>query len=163
MTKPGPKCRPLAERFWEKVDVRGPDECWPWMASANEHGYGQIIDDCHGPMLKAHRVCWTLCFGPIPEGLHALHSCDNPPCNNPRCLFLGTQADNMADMATKGRARGGPPLGIQNNAKLTRAQADEIRCATGLQREIAARFGICQAQVSHIKSGKSWTQQERIQ
>lgn len=147
---------PLAERFWLKVDVRGPDECWPWLASTNPNGYGQIIDDEHGQMLKAHRVCWTLCFGPIPPGLNVLHGCDNPPCCNPRDLFLGTQAGNIADMVAKNRQNGGPPLGIRNNCKITEAQADEIRCASGLQRQIAARFGITPSQVSNIKSGKSW-------
>lgn len=153
--------RSLADRFWEKVDVRGPDECWPWLASTNPNGYGQIIDVGHGPMLKAHRVCWTLCFGPIPAGMGVLHHCDNPPCCNPRDLFLGTQPDNIADMVAKGRQNGGPPLGIRNNAKLTEAQAAEILSASGLQREIAARYRITPSQVSHIKSGKSWASLQR--
>jgi hypothetical protein len=56
-----------------------------------------------GSVWKAHRVAWTLANGPIPAGMHVLHTCDNPPCCNPGHLWLGTQADNMADMARKGR------------------------------------------------------------
>jgi hypothetical protein len=48
-------------------------------------------------------MAWELAYGPIPPGLHVLHRCDNKPCCNPAHLFLGTKADNHADMMTKGR------------------------------------------------------------
>jgi hypothetical protein len=54
---------------------------------------------------KAHRVQWEKFFGPIPEGMHVLHTCDTPGCINIEHLFLGTNADNMRDMAAKGRGR----------------------------------------------------------
>jgi hypothetical protein len=102
---------PLSERFWQKV-ARGDDhECWLWQASADRHGYGQIIAGAYHTgsqprPLKAHRVAWELTYGPIPDGLWVLHRCDNPPCVNPAHLFLGTQTDNMRDAATKERIRG---------------------------------------------------------
>jgi hypothetical protein len=65
------------------------------------HGYGSIYAD--GRLQKAHRVVWQVEHGPIPDGLHVLHQCDNPPCCNPAHLFLGTHADNMADKIAKGR------------------------------------------------------------
>jgi len=92
--------RPLEERFWEKVDVRGPDECWPWTRKHNPKGYGQFRKD---KMVQAHRMAWELTNGPIPDGLDVLHTCDNPPCCNPHHLFLGTNDDNMRDMNSKGR------------------------------------------------------------
>lgn len=111
MGKRGPQRRPLAERFWARVDVRGPDECWPWIGYLDADGYGQIAEGgrCSEP-LATHRVAWEQVNGPIPDGMDICHSCDNPPCCNPAHLFPGTHDDNMADMKAKGRANGGPGL-----------------------------------------------------
>lgn len=97
---------PLSDRWWAKVDVRGPDECWPWRgAYGGKSGrYGLLrLPGREGGTTTAHRVGWTLLNGPIPEGLHVLHRCDNPPCCNPRHWFLGTNQDNVDDKVAKGR------------------------------------------------------------
>ncbi len=93
----------LAERFWEKV-VRT-DDCWVWTgATTPESGYGII--SVEGRTTKAHRVSYEMNVGPIPEGMFVCHHCDNPPCVRPDHLFVGTQADNLADGRAKGRIEG---------------------------------------------------------
>lgn len=87
------------ERFWSKVDKSG--DCWVWIASTSSKGYGKFwFRNWHW---RAHRVSWILANGEIPEGMHILHECDNPPCVNPDHLTSGTQLDNMKDKVQKGR------------------------------------------------------------
>jgi hypothetical protein len=97
-----PKARPLAERFWEKVDKSG--ECWLWTGALASNGYGRITP-VTGVSAGAHRVSYELHNGPIPKGMMVMHSCDVPSCVNPDHLSLGTAKDNMADMWTKGRGQ----------------------------------------------------------
>lgn len=94
--------RPLAERFWEKVEIGEIDECWEWQANKLPKGYGTFKDE----MLKinlAHRMAYFLKNGDFDRNLVICHSCDNPPCVNPNHLFLGTQKDNLEDSVQKGR------------------------------------------------------------
>lgn len=145
------------QRFWSKVDrSAGPEACWPWMACRDDYGYGDL--NVNGRHLKAHRLAWEFHFGPIPDGLKALHSCDNPPCCNPANLFTGTDADNSADMMRKGRWNG--PRGEQHHkAKIDEQQVQEIRSLRAggwSQAAIARRFCISQTSVHYILTGRNW-------
>jgi len=79
------------------------NDCVEYPNSIEKSGYARPRRD--GKNYFAHRLAWEEANGPIPEGLFVLHHCDNKPCVNVDHLFLGTQADNMADMLAKGRDR----------------------------------------------------------
>lgn len=143
------------DRFMSYVDKTR--NCWLWKRSTDTNGYGQfyIVKKKH----VAHRFAWKMIRGSIPRGLFVLHRCDNPPCVNPKHLFLGTQADNIHDMMAKGRMRSYFGGGEQNfQAKLTFKQVAEIRRLRGvrLQRDIAANFGVSRKTVGAIQRMETW-------
>jgi hypothetical protein len=152
----------LEERFWSKVDIAGPDDCWEWNASRKPEGYGQFTISEGGSRrnANAHRLAWELTNGPIPTGKHVLHRCDNRPCCNPAHLFLGTQADNNADMMRKGRFVHWTATGTKHaKFRLTQEDVAEIRaCAAsgvGMQ-ELADRFGVVKNHIRGIVRDLYW-------
>lgn len=143
--------KPLSDRFWVKVNVGAPDECWRWLAYINRHGYGRFRHK--GAQTNAQRVAYELKVGPVPQGMHVLHRCDNPACCNPAHLFLGTNSDNAADRHSKGR-----DAAMEGNgrAKLTAAKAREIRSSNLSIREAAMAFGVGKSTVHHIRKMHTW-------
>lgn len=144
----------LAERFWGKVDRNGPihpalgTPCWVWTAGLTRFGYGKF--QINRKSIHAHRVVWTLERGDIPGDLNVLHHCDNPPCVNPDHLYLGTHADNHADMMERDR---------YTFAKLTKDDVRLIRqlCASGMTKEnVASRFHVHPVTVSKIVRRTRW-------
>lgn len=151
----------LTERFWEKVQRGGPEECWPWVASHDGHGYGKIgVGGRSGREIKAHRLAWILINGEIPVGLGVLHRCDNPPCCNPAHLFVGTHAENLADAHAKGRIRASRALGMANGrSKLTPERVTAIKALLGSGMNlcaIARRSGVSRGCIARIKDGTTW-------
>ncbi len=159
------------KRFWAKVDKRGPDECWPWIAGFYPEGYGKFGSG--GRTLGSHRVAYFLTTGKDPSPLFVCHSCDNRSCCNGAHLFPGTTDDNMRDCQAKGRYATGDRHGSKTRpeskligekspmAKLTDEQVMDIRqlYATGrfTQYELAIWFNATQTLISQIVLRRIWT------
>lgn len=142
------------EEFWTLC--RKTDSCWVWVGSLDGEGYGRIMFE--GKRWKAHRLAWTLTNGPIAPEMKILHRCDNPPCINPDHCFLGTQADNVRDMESKGRGHRTGAHGERNSqAVLAAEQVREIRNLTGISgRQIAFRYGVSPMTISRILNRQLW-------
>ena len=162
-----------AQRLADKTraDSNG---CHVWHGSRDRGGYGRIA--FRGTVWWAHRLAWLLEHGEIPNGFCVCHICDTPSCVNPDHLFLGTQKDNMIDMANKGRAFMGavPPIltgeawqaahpieGRRYKAhKLTSEIVSQIRSLYSAknisQSELGNLFGISQVMVSKVVRKEAW-------
>lgn len=146
--------------FDARLALRNKTGCLEWTGSATPHGYGRVR--IAGTVWLAHRFAYTRAFGPIPAGMNVCHRCDNTSCCNPEHLFLGTQGDNVKDMAAKGRTadRRGEANG---SAKLTMRKVRTIRRlrAMGASRaELAAKFGLSGRSIANIELGKTWAHVE---
>lgn len=140
--------------FWARVDARGEDECWEWQGSMSHGGYG-VYAPMAGVLLRAHRIAFALANGSIDEDLLVCHHCDNPPCVNPKHLFLGTPKDNTVDMIVKGRKK--VHRGESNNmSKITSADAAAIFVDKRTNAEIAKQYGVTPTLASQIRARKIW-------
>lgn len=157
----GGKRGTLEDRFWSKVDRRSAVECWPWLGSLGNHGYGQISRGGQfGGMMTAHRLSFELANGPIPAGLFACHTCDNKWCVNPGHLFAGTALDNNRDAITKGRAAATSATRhcgeSHGRAKLSALHVSAIRRSPTPAKLIAPKFNMSKSQIWRIRRGDGW-------
>lgn len=159
----------LEERFWEKVDKRGPKDCWLWTAFKDPDGYGKLqmkhplTGKCNR-CARASRVCWELINGNVPDGLVVMHICDTPACVNPDHLKLGSIAENNRDRAFKKRSRN--QNGILNNmAKLDDEGVSVVKYLyknTKLSHsQIAEIFKVSRPTISLILEGKHWKHHDK--
>jgi hypothetical protein len=112
--------------------------CDEWTGLRDEQGYGRVYVSGRGAV-RAHRLAWETAYGPIPDGLCVLHTCDNPPCRNVEHLFLGTRTDNAADRESKGRngnaAKTHCPHGHPYSEENTYINTSGGRCCRTCKRE----------------------------
>ena len=158
--------------FWSRVDKSA--DCWLW-TGAKQRGYGTFTIDSKSHV--AHRFAYELERGPIPDGLEVCHHCDVRACVRPEHLFVATHAENMQDMAAKGRnpvqrtaehvakmIAGLTPerraRGVQHgNARLDPAKIQFIRASRAAGRSqqwIADQIGVNQTAVSRVLLGQTW-------
>ena len=152
----------LKKKFWQKVDKRGPDECWNWTAS-KVGKYGAIRLGTKS--LLAHRASWEIHNGPIPDGDHhgttcVCHKCDNTICCNPSHLFLGSHKDNMQDRDNKGRNIN--HVGEKHGcSKLKAIQIPYIRALYSAKVfntvQLAKIYSVTAATISLIVNRKTWS------
>lgn len=143
----------LKERFFRYV--KQTDGCWEWLSYVDPNGYGRL--NYNGKPMLASRISYLLHFGEIPAGMAVCHKCDKPSCTNPDHLFLGTQADNVADMHAKGRDRKrGLKGSLHHQAKLNDQAVREIRANSDSDAVIAKRYGVSSPTIHAIRVGKTW-------
>ena len=148
------------DRFWSKVDVKGPNDCWEWTTTLYVDGYGQFM--INKTSRRAHRISYQLANNTIPNKMVVMHTCDNRKCVNPSHLKLGTQKDNIHDMMNKGRkpkihrqgTLNGRAVLDENAIKFIRQHG--IKGRGGNVAELANKFNISSTQILGIISNKFW-------
>jgi len=140
--------------FWNKVDIKGPDECWIWQGMKNKAGYGLM--SYKGKQHTAHRLSAEF-SNKNPEGKFVCHNCDNTSCVNPSHLFLGTTQDNTQDRFIKDRSAKGETVGT---SKLTEQQVLDIRYRYSLGnislRKLAKLYNLGENSIHPIIQRKTW-------
>lgn len=149
----------ILARFWSKVDIQGPNDCWNW-TGCKARGYGQFR--LNGSARKAHRVAWQIANGYLAPEMVVCHHCDNPSCVNPAHLFVGTHADNVADKMTKGRYQHGVSLG-ENHGLHVLSENDVLEIRRMYRNggytysDLGQRFHVSRMQIGRVVNGQSWS------
>ena len=133
-------------------------DCIEWQGALDKDGYGRIRVG-NRICVRVHRASWAIANNKDPVGLLVCHHCDNPKCINPKHLYLGTVLQNNRDRVNRGRSntQHGESLPIAKlNIDLVNEILNEYQKEDMSQAMVAKLFGVSQATVSLIVSGKYW-------
>lgn len=136
--------------------IAGPSECWEFTGRRTQGNYGSV--KLGNTSMLAHRLAYMAHKGDIPAGMLVRHTCDNPPCVNPRHLLTGTDADNSRDKILRNRA-GALHHARHNRSKLTWPQVRTIRrqyMAGATIRALAKRFEVSDTSITILLKGNTW-------
>lgn len=144
-----PKQASFEDRLMRMVEYDTNGGCWIWSGNWTR-GYGSITKD--GRQKSTHRASYEFYKGPIPSGLHILHSCDVRACVNPNHLRAGTQSENIMEAYDRNRI---PPNHLR---VLTEDQVREIKklLPTSSVRSIASKYKVAMTTIANIKVGRTW-------
>jgi hypothetical protein len=144
------------ESFWNRVDVKGPDDCWIWKGKPNttKWQYGRMR--WKGKRELSNRIAFEIRNGAFPKNL-ALHTCDNPRCCNPNHIYDGTYQQNNKDAVARRRNK---YPSVSQWTKLTEKEVREIRATLPSRTRqtsaaLAAKYNVSQGTITHIFSGRS--------
>lgn len=161
----------VIDRFWDKVDRQGTNECWEWTgAGANcGKGYGRFW--FNGALIQATHISLAIAGIDIPDGKITCHHCDNPGCVNPDHIFIGTYQDNMDDMWEKGRN----VMPDTESANYVRAEEspsakldwEKVNFAREAYKngevttyDLADMFGVARSTIYAVLHNKSWVDED---
>lgn len=148
MALPGPKPISPLKRY-----IRDPEtDCWLWQGGKESYGYAVMCFQGQRN-IRVHRFVYEKLVGPIPSGALLCHTCDVRHCINPKHLFIGSGADNMRDMASKGRSAHGERNGVH---KLTEDEVLKIYSSPLTSKQLSDQFGVYWTVVQKIKNGQIW-------
>lgn len=147
---------PMSEKIMMKITLDPGSGCWLWEEHLDKRGYGKVRNGAE--KLFAHRASYSAFVGKIPDHLFVCHKCDTPACVRPEHLFLGTPADNMADMVAKKRSARGFKEGWYSR-KANRFRIEDVRYIKSSNLricELARYFEVSETAIDDILRGRTW-------
>lgn len=145
------------KNFWSLVNVGQPKDCWPYKGHKDKKGYGHL--NIKWASRLAHRMAYAVAHNEdVPSDMLVCHHCDNPPCCNPRHLFVGTQKDNMADCSAKKRTSTRYTVRGQTHpkSKIPQSHVRAIYDSKIPVWKLAEAYGVTPTAIRNIKNGSAW-------
>lgn len=149
------EAKPIGQRFWERVNIKGPDDCWEWTKSRFHSGYGMFYP---GNRRKVYAHRWAMlgssALEPADREKLVLHKCNNKLCCNPAHLYFGNDSDNRRkyfEDGNRGTKFGSGCLSYDDVVTIRALRASGWRIV-----DIAKKFNYNRYSLRHVITGKSY-------